>query len=290
MRYYRASGIVFLIPIIVLIIIFYSMIVWDFVAAFTFWQGLKPTWKFAGFYNFSRLFGMERFWVNIRNNILWLLFFIGPTVFVGFTLAYLLTHLGRGESIFWQIFLFPMALSFIITGVLWAWMYDPSSGLINSILKMLGVNTSRLGWIALPKTAIYCMIASAFWQYLGFALVIYLGAIKSIPYEMVEAARVDGVSHWTVAFKIIFPNVGHATLICTTMLAITTVKVFDLVWIMTRGGPGVSTEILPYLMYRLTFDSRDIGMGTATSIVILALSAAMVIPYSMWAIKKWVRI
>ena len=94
----------------------------------------------------------------------------------------------------------------------------------------------------------------------------------------------------TAMGKKLFPNVGHATLICTTMLAITTVKVFDLVWIMTRGGPGVSTEILPYLMYRLTFDSRDIGMGAATSIVTLLFSAAMVIPYSLWALKKWVRV
>ncbi len=290
MRYYKFQGFAFLIPILIIVSIFYGMIVWDLVAAFTHWQGLQPTWKFAGFYNFSRLFQLERFWINLRNNILWLVFFIVPTVLVGFITAYLLTNFKRGETVLWQIFLFPMALSFIITGVLWAWMYDPSSGLINSILKMVGVNTSKFGWIALPKTAIYCMILSAFWQYLGFALVIYLGAIKGIPYEMVEAARVDGASHFTISFRIIFPNVGHATLICTTMLAITTVKVFDLVWVMTRGGPGVSTEILPYLMYRLTFESRDIGMGTATSIVILIVSAIMVIPYSLWALKKWVRI
>lgn len=289
MRYYRLQGFAFLIPILVIVGIFYGMIVWDLFAAFTQWQGLQPTWKFAGFYNFSRLFQLQRFWVNLKNNVLWLVFFIAPTVFVGFILAYLITHFSRIESLLWQVFLFPMALSFTITGVLWAWMYDPSSGLINSLLKMIGVNTTRLGWIALPKTAIYCMIVSAFWQYVGFALVIYLGAIKGIPYEMVEAAKVDGASHWTVAFRIIFPNVGHATLICTTMLAITTVKVFDLVWIMTRGGPGVSTEILPYLMYRLTFDSRDIGMGAATSVVILLFSAAMVIPYSLWALRKWVR-
>lgn len=290
MRYYKSHGIVFLIPILVIVILFYGMIIWDVFAAFTRWQGLLPTWQFRGFYNFIRLFQMDRFWVNLRNNILWLAIFIVPTVIVGFSIAYLITNFKRGETILWQIFLFPMALSFIITGVLWAWMYDPSTGVINSILKIMGVNTSRIGWIALPKTAIYCMIFSAFWQYLGFALVIYLGAIKSLPLEMVEAARVDGASHFTISFRIIFPNVGHATLISTTMLAITTVKAFDLVWIMTRGGPGVSTEILPYLMYRLTFDSRDIGMGAATSIVMLIFSSIIVIPYSLWALKKWVRI
>ncbi len=290
MRYYKSHGIIFLIPILVIVILFYGMIIWDVFAAFTRWQGLLPTWQFSGFYNFTRLFQMDRFWVNLRNNILWLAIFIVPTVIVGFSIAYLITNFKRGETILWQIFLFPMALSFIITGVLWAWMYDPSSGVINSILRIIGVNTSRFGWIALPKTAIYCMIFSSFWQYLGFALVIYLGAIKSLPLEMVEAAKVDGASHFTISFRVIFPNVGHATLISTTMLAITTVKAFDLVWIMTRGGPGVSTEILPYLMYRLTFDSRDIGMGAATSIVMLIFSSVIVIPYSLWALKKWVRI
>ena len=290
MRYYKSHGIIFLLPILIIVILFYGMIVWDVFAAFTRWQGLQPTWQFSGFYNFIRLFQMERFWVNLRNNILWLAIFIVPTVLVGFAIAYLITNFKRGETILWQVFLFPMALSFIITGVLWAWMYDPSTGVINSILKAIGVNTLRLGWIALPKTAIYCMIFASFWQYLGFAMVIYLGAIKSLPLEMVEAARVDGASHFTISFRIIFPNVGHATLISTTMLAITTVKAFDLVWVMTRGGPGVSTEILPYLMYRLTFDSRDIGMGSATSIVMLIFSAIIVIPYSLWALKKWVRI
>ena len=290
MRYYKSHGIIFLIPILIIIVLFYGMIVWDVFAAFTHWQGFLPTWQFNGFKNFSSLFQMKRFWINLRNNILWLAIFIVPTVIVGFSLAYLITNLKRGETILWQIFLFPMALSFIITGVLWAWMYDPSSGVINSILRLIGVNTSRLGWIALPKSAIYCMIFSAFWQYLGFAMVIYLGAIKRLPLEMVEAARVAGESHFTISFRIIFPNVGHATLISTTMLAITTVKAFDLVWVMTRGGPGVSTEILPYLMYRLTFDSRDIGMGAATSIVMLIFSALIVIPYSLWALKKWVRI
>ncbi|MGC8778386.1 MAG: carbohydrate ABC transporter permease, partial [Candidatus Caldatribacteriaceae bacterium] len=171
MRYYRTQGMLFLVPILVIVAVFYGMIVWNFVVAFTGWQGLQATWKFVGFYNFSRLFSLQRFWVNIGNNLRWLLFFIAPTVFGGFVLAYLLNNLGRGEKILWQIFLFPMSLSFIITGVLWAWMYDPSSGLINSILRFVGVNTSRLGWIALPQTAVYCMIVAAFWQYLGFALV-----------------------------------------------------------------------------------------------------------------------
>jgi len=264
------------------------MIIWDIAAAFTGWEGLKSTWKFVGLDNFIKLFQLRRFRVNVQNNFIWLFVFILPTTMLGFTLAYLFMTITRAEKIFRQIFLYPMALSFIVTGTLWAWMYDPSSGLINAILKSIGLNTSKYGWIASPKGAIYCMIFAAFWQYLGFSLVIYSGAIRGINYDMVEAAHIDGAGHFRIMFQIIFPNVGHGTLICTTMLAITAMKVFDLVWVMTHGGPGIRTEVLPFFMYRLTFSARHIGMGAAVSVVILILSSAIVIPYSLWAIKKWI--
>lgn len=289
MRHYKLYGFLFLTPVIIGVGILYLMILWNIGAAFTEWQGLKHTWQFAGLEHFMNLFSLRRFWVNVGNNFLWLLLFIVPTTLVGFVLAYLFSNIGRAENVFRQIFLFPMALSFIITGVLWSWMYDPGSGLINTILRSFGVNTLRLGWLADPKIAIYCMIFTGFWQYVGFAMVIYLGAIRGLSDAMIEAARIDGAGRLRILFQIIFPNVGHGTLICTTMLGITTVKVFDLVWIMTGGGPGIKTEILPYLMYRLSFSQRNLGMGAATSIVILLLAGLLVIPYSLWALKKWVK-
>jgi len=288
MKYKKIEGIFYLAPVVIIVGVLYSMIIWDLVAAFTGWEGLKPTWKFIGFDNFIKIFQMRRFWVNVKNNFIWLFVFIIPTTMLGFTLAYLFMNISRAEKILRQLFLYPMALSFIVTGTLWAWMYDPSSGLINAILKSVGINTSKFGWIANPKGAIYCMIFAAFWQYLGFSLVIYSGAIRGINYDMVEAASMDGANHFRIMFQIIFPNVGHGTLITSTMLAITTMKVFDLVWIMTHGGPGIKTEVLPFFMYRITFSQRHIGMGAATSVIILILSGGIVIPYSLWAIKKWV--
>ena len=289
MKHYKIYGFIFLTPVIIGVGILYWMIIWNLGAAFTGWEGLKPTWQFIGFEHFINLVSLRRFWVNVGNNFLWLLLFIVPTTLVGFILAYLFSNIGKAEHFLRQVFLFPMALSFIITGVLWSWMYDPGSGLINTILRSFGVNTFRLGWLADPKIAIYCMIFTGFWQYVGFAMVIYLGAIRGLSDAMIEAAKIDGASRFRILFQIIFPNVGHGTLICTTMLGITTVKVFDLVWIMTGGGPGIKTEVLPYLMYRLSFSQRNLGMGAATSIVILVLAGALVIPYSLWALKRWVK-
>ncbi len=289
MKYNKAYGFIFLTPVVLAVGIIYMMIFWNLVASLTQWQGMKATWQFAGLQNYFDLISLRRFWVNVKNNFLWLFFFIIPTTLLGFILAYLFTNLGRIEKVFRQFFLYPMALAFIVTGTLWSWMYDPSSGLINSLLRAVGFDTTRLGWIANPNGAIFCMIFSAFWQYVGFSLVIYLGAIRGLSYSMIEAANIDGAGHIRILFQIIFPNVGHGTLICTTMLAITTMKVFDLVWIMTGGGPGIKTEVLPYMMYRITYSQHNIGMGASTSIVILILAAAMVIPYSLWALKKWVR-
>lgn len=289
MKHYKIYGFIFLTPVVLGVGILYWMIIWNLGAAFTRWDGLKPTWQFIGFEHFMNLFSLRRFWVNVGNNFLWLLLFIVPTTLVGFVLAYLFSNIGKAEGVLRQVFLFPMALSFIITGVLWSWMYDPGSGLINTILKGFGVNTLRLGWLADPKIAIYCMIFTGFWQYVGFAMVIYLGAIRGLSDAMIEAAKIDGANRFRILFQIIFPNVGHGTLICTTMLGITTVKVFDLVWLMTGGGPGIKTEVLPYLMYRLSFSQRNLGMGAATSIVILVLAGALVIPYSLWALKRWVK-
>jgi glucose/mannose transport system permease protein len=289
MKHYKIYGFIFLTPVIIGVGILYWMIIWNLGAAFTEWDGLKPTWQFIGLEHFINLFSLRRFWVNVGNNFLWLLLFIVPTTLVGFILAYLFSNIGKAERFLRQVFLFPMALSFIITGVLWSWMYDPGSGLINTILRGFGVNTLHLGWLADPKLAIYCMIFTGFWQYVGFAMVIYLGAIRGLSDAMIEAAKIDGASRFRILFQIIFPNVGHGTLICTTMLGITTVKVFDLVWIMTGGGPGIKTEVLPYLMYRLSFSQRNLGMGAATSIVILILAGTLVIPYSLWALKRWVK-
>lgn len=289
MIFRKSYGFIYLTPVLLLIGVLYLLILWNLVASLTVWQGILPTWKFAGLSNYLQLFSLPRFWDNLQHNLIWLVIFIVPTSFLGFVLAEFFTAMTRAEVFFRQIFLYPMALSYIVSGTLWAWMYDPGSGLINSILKAFSLNVTRLGWIADPKIAIYCMIIAAFWQYTGFALVIYLGAIRGLPTEMYEAARVDGASRARVMFNITLPNVGHGTLITTTMLAIFTVKIFDLVYVMTGGGPGDHTEVLPFLMYQITYSQRDFGMGTAIATVILILAAIMVIPYSNWAIKKWVQ-
>jgi raffinose/stachyose/melibiose transport system permease protein len=179
-----------------------------------------------------------------------------------------------------------MALSFVVAGTVWAWMYDPDAGVINNILRSVGLGRLAQPWIADPREATFCLIGAAIWQYTGFAMTLYLAAIRDIPRETIEAARVDGASDAQVFRYVVVPNVGHATMIVIAMLTLFTLKVFDLVWVTTFGGPGNSTEVLPFFMFVATFRQQLVGIGAAISVIILILAIAVVVPYALWSMRR----
>lgn len=287
-RYRRRDIFIFLTPIIAVITVMYVMVSWSVYVSMNDWVGMAPSWKFCGLKNYATLLTFNRFWVNLRNNIIWLTTFVLPAAVLGLILAYLLDLCGRAEAIFRPIFLYPLALSFVVTGTLWAWMYDPDSGVINTILTSLKLDFLAGPWIADPKIAVFCMVGAGIWQYTGFAMVLFLAAIRDLPQDMIEAAKVEGASNLRIFFHMIIPNVGHALLIAIAMLTLFTLKVFDLVWVMTMGGPGYQTEVLPYYMFIATFRQQLVGIGAAISVVILLLSIVIIIPYASWMMKRWV--
>lgn len=280
-------ALIFLTPITVVILILYAMVLWSVDVSFTYWYGILPSWKFVGLDNYYYLIQTERFWIDLKNNSLWLVLFILPTTFLGLFLAYAIDRVGRGEGVFRAIFLYPTALSFVVTGNVWAWMYDPDVGVLNTILKSLGLGFLQSRWITDPNIALYCVIGAAIWQYTGFAMIIYLSAIKGIPPAMIESAIVDGASSMQILRHVIIPQVRHATLVVTSLLAIFALRVFDLVWVMTGGGPAYSTDVLAIYMYIATFRQHLVAVGAALSVVIFLLSIVIVIPYVKWAVKRW---
>jgi ABC-type sugar transport system permease subunit len=165
-------------------------------------------------------------------------------------------------------------------------MYDPESGVINNLLRGIGLDGLARAWIADPREATLCLIGAAIWQYTGFAMTIYLAAIRDIPRETIEAAKVDGATTGQIFRLVIVPNVGHATMIVIGMLTLFSLKVFDLVWVMTMGGPGISTEVLPYFMFVATFRQQLVGLGAAISVVILLLAIVVVVPYAWWSMRR----
>jgi ABC-type sugar transport system permease subunit len=157
---------------------------------------------------------------------------------------------------------------------------------INNVLRLVGLERLAQPWIADPRLATYCLIGAAIWQYTGFAMTLYLAAIRDLSREMIEAARVDGASDLQVFRYVVVPNVNHATMIVMAMLILFALKVFDLVWVMTFGGPGNSTEVLPFFMFVATFRQQFIGIGAAISVIILILAVAVVVPYAWWSMRR----
>ncbi len=286
MTYTRAHVFLFLTPLVIIVLLMYGMMAWTVVVSMNNWVGMAPVWQFNGVQNYVTLFGMERFWINLKSNLIWLIVFIPPTAVLGLLLAYGLELSGRAENLFRPLFLYPMALSFIVTGTVWAWMYDPDAGVINNLLRGIGLRGLTQPFIADPRQATFCLIVAAIWQYTGFAMTLYLAAIRDIPREIIEAARVDGASHIQVFRYVVVPSVGHATMIVIAMLTLFTLKVFDLVWVMTFGGPGNSTEVLAFFMFVATFRQQLVGIGAAISVVILILAIAVVVPYAWWSMRR----
>ncbi|MDH7487141.1 MAG: sugar ABC transporter permease [Anaerolineae bacterium] len=286
MSYNRLHILLFLAPIFIIVLLLYGMIAWTMAVSMDNWVGMAPVWKFNGLQNYVTLFRMERFWGSLRNNLTWMVAFIIPSAMLGLVLAYGLVLSGRAESLFRPLFLYPLALSFVVTGTLWAWMYDPEAGVINNILKSIGLGSLSQPWIASPRQATFCLIGAAIWQYTGFAMTLYLAAIRDIPGEIFEAAKVDGASDMQIFRHVVVPNVTQATMVTIAMMTIFSLKVFDLVWVITFGGPGTSTEVLGFFMFVATYRQQFVGLGAAISVIILILAAAVVVPYAWWSMKK----
>ncbi|OYT61166.1 MAG: ABC transporter permease [Thermofilum sp. ex4484_15] len=280
----------FLLPAFSLISLLYALTVWTFLMSFTNWSfGVRfSNLKLVGFANYAELASNPRFWVNLRNNIAWLILFVVPTTVLGLILAYLLESSPlRLERILRPIFLYPAALSFAVSGVLWSWIYDPWEGVFNDILFKMGFK-EVIPWLDDPKIAIFPIITAAIWQYCGFATIIFLAALRSgVLKDAIEAAKVDGAGSARILIDVILPNLRHALLVVVSLLTIFSLKVFDLVWIMTRGGPGYATEVLAVYMYILAFQQDLLAPSAAVATIIVALTSAVLLPYTYYAIRRW---
>ena len=277
----------FLLPGFTIVGILYYMLAWTGIVSTMDWVGMAPVWKFAGLKNYRILFTSQRFWTNVKNNMIWLILFVIPTGIFGMVLAYVLELMPRISRVLKPIFFYPLVISPVVTGTLWAWFFEPQQGVLNVILRYLHLDFLRTGWIADPKIAVYCMIVAGIWQNLGFALVLYTAAMREVPSDHLDAAKVDGASPGQIFFHIIVPEIGHATIVVFSLLVLYTLKVFDLVWVMTRGGPGYATEVLPYLMYRITFRQLMVGVGSAVAVIILLISIVVLVPLSKWMMARW---
>ena len=239
---------------------------------------LLPNYEFAGFEQYVNLFESERFRVAAMNMGIFGGLFIGGAMALGLLLAILLDQKVRAEGVLRTVYLYPMAISFIVTGTAWKWMLNPGLGL-EKLVRGWGFESFSFEWLIDPEKAIYCVAIAGVWQSAGFVMALFLAGLRGIDDSIIKAAQVDGASLPRIYWRIIIPTlrpVFFSTLMVVSHLAI---KSFDLVMALTAGGPGFATDLPATYMYAMAFSRGQIGLGAASATIMLATVAAIVVPY-----------
>ena len=239
---------------------------------------LLPNYEFVGFEQYLRLWDSERFRVALTNMAIFGTLFIGGAMALGLLLAILLDQKIRAEGLLRTVYLYPMAISFIVTGTAWKWMLNPGLGLEKLMIEW-GWTSFSFDWLVNPDKAIYCIAIAGVWQSAGFVMALFLAGLRGIDESIIKAAQVDGASLPRIYWRIIIPSlrpVFFSTLMVVSHLAI---KSFDLVIALTAGGPGYATDLPATFMYTMSFSRGQIGLGSASATVMLAAIAAIVVPY-----------
>ncbi|MDR7471729.1 MAG: sugar ABC transporter permease, partial [Armatimonadota bacterium] len=211
----------FALPLLVFLVILYAMLAWTFYVSVSDWQGTAPRYGFAGLRWYRLMVSLDRFWVDVGNNLRWLTLGVAPTVAVGLAVAYLL-EIGpaRGlEAYLRTLILYPAAMSFVVTGTIWSWMYQPDRGVLNTLLRSVGLDRLAGGYTTDPATATYWLIVIFVWQYLGLTVLILQASLRSVELqEMVESAMLDGAGRLRILTAVVLPNIRGGILIVVSLL------------------------------------------------------------------------
>lgn len=275
-------------PSIIAIAIFvYGFIGWTARVSLSKWKGLLPDYTWAGLDNYIGLFSDARFKIDIRNTLVFTFIFVIGSLVIGLGLAILLDQNVKGESIFRSIYLFPMAISFIVTGVVWRWLMNPAMGSRMSGLNLLFSNLKLdfliSQWHTTPQWGIAFIAIPAIWQMSGYTMALYLGGLRAIPVELREAAQVDGANEFQIYQHIIMPLLRPITLSAMIILGHISLKVFDL--IIAVAGKQLPLDVPAIYMWQSTFDGYFFGRGAAIGILLLLSVAVLIIPYLIFTLK-----
>lgn len=251
------------------------------------WSGTSQP-QFVGLDNYERLFDDPMFQTALENNIKWLVVF-GLLSIVGGLLVALVVHEQiAGWKFYRSAFFAPIAISFVVTGFIWKWMFAPT-GVINAGFESIGATGLTANWIGDPDIALWSIIIAATWRQVGYIMILFLAGLKAVDYFTIEAATVDGAGYWRRLWYVVLPALGPST---TTVIAVTVIdslRTFDIIWTMTQGGPFNSTQVLSTLMWREAFGNYNLGYASAIAVIILLLTLGFVIIYLLRAIPKEAR-
>ncbi|MGF7005597.1 carbohydrate ABC transporter permease [Aminobacter sp. BE322] len=234
------------------------------------------TW--VGFGNYVRLFNHPNWITALKNLAIFSILYIVVCSVIGLGLAIFLDQKIRGEGVLRPIYLYPMALSFIVTGVAWKWFLDPGIGL-EHVMQTWGWESFSFRWIKEGRMAIYTIVIAAVWQSSGFVMAMFLAGLRGVDNEIIKAAQIDGASTMTIYRRIIIPLMRPVFLSAFVVLAHLAIKSYDLVVAMTDGGPGTATWTPALFMQKFTFGRNEMGMGAASAMVMMMMIFAIIVPY-----------
>jgi len=246
---------------------------------------IMPVLDYEGTAAYTRLLNLENWQVALSNAGTFAGLFIVIAMALGLGLAILIDQKIRAESLYRSIFLYPMALSLIVTGTAWKWLLDPGVGLEHT-LRDLGWESFSFGWIKDSEMAIYCVVIAAVWQTTGFVMAMFLAGLRGVDSEQVNAARVDGARTWQIYLRIIIPQLGPVFVSAFVILAHMAIKSYDLVVALTNGGPGRSTWLPSVFMYQYTFTRNEMAVGAASAVLMLVAVGIVVLPYLFAEMRK----
>jgi ABC-type sugar transport system permease subunit len=247
--------------------------------SFTDWDGFSPTQNFIGLDNYAQLLRDPVVAQAFRNNIIWTVVIIVVPVVLGLTLAVLLDRSLRIAPVLRTLFYMPAVLPLVSVAAIWTWMYNPTEGSVNAILEAIGLGSLQQGWLGQDSTAFGAILVAGIWVRTGFPMLLYLAALQGIPKELYEAAISDGASPWQQFRHVTLPGLRTTNLVVIALSLIESFKVFDLIFVMTNGGPGNSTQVLGTWMFANVFQYFNAGYGTAIAVVITVIALLVGIPY-----------
>jgi raffinose/stachyose/melibiose transport system permease protein len=245
----------------------------------TSWDGYAATKDFIGFDNYAVLFRDEAFWNALIHNLIWAVVGTAAPILIGLPLAIILWSGARFRLAFRAAYFLPVILPSVVAGIIWGWIYNPLFGVLNAMLEGVGLGGIATGWLGNPDTALYAVLGAAVWGTFGMIVVFFLAGLQGIDMNLVDAAKVDGANAWQRTRHVLLPGIAPIFTFVLTITLVGAFSVFDIIYVLTRGGPGTATEVLAGYSYEMAFGRNFAGYGSAISMVIAVLSLVLAVVF-----------
>ena len=262
----------------------YGFIFWTIYISFT-KSKMLPRYEIWGIDQYIRLWNVPRWHVAVENLLIFTVLFIILCIAIGILLSILLDQKIRAEGFLRTIYLYPMALSFIVTGTAWKWVLNPTLG-IEKFAHDMGFETFKFDWLVTPEMSIYTIVIAGVWQSSGFIMAIFLAGLRSVDDEIIKAAKIDGAGIFSIYSKIILPMMRPVFMSAIVILVHLSIKSYDLIIALTSGGPGISSDMPAVFMTAMAFHRSEVGLASASAIMMFLTVSAIVVPYLYSELKR----